>query len=210
MKLYFFPVAPNPTRVRLYLAEKRLAGCPIELDEVVVSPIEGEQKSPEHLARNPFGALPVLELDDGGTLIESLSIIEYLEDLHPEPSLYGRDLRARAFARQLERITDLGVLIPIGGVVHATNSPLGRPPIPEVAQYFREKLMPRLDYLEGLLEDGRSFLAGADPTVADCTLAAALQFGRFRELTFIDDHPGLTRWDERYREREPATSVLIC
>ena len=66
MKLYVFPVAPNPTRVRLYLAEKREAGGAIELEEARVSLPRSEQKSPEHLARNPFGRLPVLEHAGGG------------------------------------------------------------------------------------------------------------------------------------------------
>ena len=61
MKFYFFPVAPNPTKVRLYLAEKKEAGCAIDLEPVVVNLREGEQKSEEHLRRDPLGRLPVLE-----------------------------------------------------------------------------------------------------------------------------------------------------
>lgn len=209
MKLYTFMVAPNPTKVRLYLAEKRAAGADIELEEVTVSLMEGEQKQPEHQARNPFGKLPVLELDDGKFLHESLAIIEYLEELHPEPSLYGPDPEARALGRQLERIADLGVLMPIARVVHTTNSPLGLRPNPQVADFNRAMLPANLDYLEGLLADGRPFLAGDSVTVADCTLAAGLQFGRFRELTFLDDHPSIAAWDARFRGRETARSVLV-
>ena len=65
MKFYFFPVAPNPTKVRLYLAEKKEAGCAIDLEPVVVNLREGEQKSEEHLRRDPLGRLPVLETDEG-------------------------------------------------------------------------------------------------------------------------------------------------
>lgn len=204
-----FPFAPNPTKVRLYLAEKRAAGCDIELQEVVVSLIEGEQKQPAFLARNPFGVLPVLEMDNGEHLIESLAIIEYLEELSPEPSMYGTDPESRAIGRQIERIADLGVLLSIGAVVHATHSPLGRPSNPAVATHFRDKLTPKLDYLEDLLSDGRPFLAGVAPTVGDCTLAAALQFGRFREMDFISSHPAITGWDEAYRDRDVAKSVLL-
>ena len=78
MKLYVFMMAPNPTRVRLVVAEKRAAGAAIDLPEVMVNLIEGEQRKPEHLARNPMGKLPVLELDDGRFLTESGAIIEYL------------------------------------------------------------------------------------------------------------------------------------
>ena len=208
MKLFSFPFAPNPTRVELYLAEKRAAGCEIEVEIVTVNLLKGEQKQPAHLARNPFGILPVLEMDNGDHLIESLSIIDYLEDLHPLPSLYGVDPESRAMGRQLERITDLGVLIPIGNIVHATNSPLDIPPNPDLASAYRARLLPYLDYLNTLLDDGRPFLAGNRVTVADCTLAAALQFGRFRELDFITDYPELQNWDAAYRKRETATPIL--
>lgn len=209
MKLYTFPVAPNPTKVRLYLAEKKALGGPIPLEEVTVNLIEKQQRTPSHRARNPFGTLPVLELDSGRYLIESLVIIDHLEALYPKPSMFGEDLEARSFARQIERIADIGVLIPIGQIVHATDSPVGYPANPAVADYFRKRLPKSLDYLEGLLADGRPFLAGERVTVGDCTLAAALQFGRFRKLSFLEEYPGLSVWDAHYRARETAASVLV-
>lgn len=69
--------------------------------------------------------------------------------------------------------------------------------------------LPALDYLERLLDSGGSFLAGSQVAVGDCTLAEALQFGRFRELDFLVDHPALSRWDAEYRARPAATSVLV-
>ena len=209
MKLYVFPVAPNPTRVRLYLAEKREAGRPIELEEVRVSLPRSEQKSPEHLARNPFGRLPVLELDDGSFLTESLAIIEYLEELHPEPPLIGRDPVERARVRELERICELGVLLPIAQIVHATRSPLGLPARPEVASHFREALPRVLELLDAKLANGRPFLAGAGPSIADFTLAAALQFGRFGGVEIDAPFERLARWDLAYRDRPAARSVLV-
>ena len=76
MKLYIFQIAPNPTKVRLYLAEKTAAGAAIDLPQVTVNLVKGEQKKPEILALNPFGRLPILELDDGSALTESLAITE--------------------------------------------------------------------------------------------------------------------------------------
>lgn len=209
MKLYVFPVAPNPTKVRLYLAEKAALGFRIPLEEVTVDLLARQQRSPEHLARNPFGTLPVLELDSGRHLIESLVIIDHLEALHPSPAMFGDDPEIRSYARQIERIADLGVLLPIGSIVHATDSPVGYPPDPAVAEHQRKRLPPKLRHLEDLLADGRPFLAGDRPTVGDCTLAAALQFGRFRKLDFLDGFPGLSAWDARYRARETARSVLV-
>jgi glutathione S-transferase len=209
MKLFTFPVAPNPTKVRLYLAEKAAAGGRIPLEQVTVSLIERAQRSAEHRARNPFGTLPVLETDSGAFLIESLVIIDYLEELFPEPSMFGADPETRALARQIERIADIGVLIPIARIVHATDSPVGYPANPAVADYYRERLPEKLAYLEGCLADGRPYLAGSAPTVGDCTLAAALQFGRFRKLEFLAEFPRLAAWDGRYRGRETARAVLL-
>ena len=208
MKLYIFPVAPNPTKVRLYLAEKAAGGEEIDVEQISMNLPNGEQKSPEHLARNPFGKLPVLELDDGTNLIESLAIIEYLEERFPEPPLIGRDVQERARVRELERVADLGVLIPVGRIVHATISPLGLPPVPDVAKQFREILPEGLEFLDAALSDGRPFLAGKNPTVADCTLGAALQFARFGKVEIDPKFTNLARWDAAYRERSVATSVL--
>ncbi|UCE87834.1 MAG: glutathione S-transferase family protein, partial [Deltaproteobacteria bacterium] len=182
MKLYVFPVAPNPTKVRLYLAEKAAGGAKIQIREVMVNLREGEQNRPEHRSRNPFGRLPVLELDDGTHLIESLAIIEYLEELHPEPPMIGSDPIERARVRELERIAELGVLFPVAHIVHATNSPLGLPPVPEIAHFFRGRLPDALRFLDERLADGRPFLAGERPSLADCTLQAAFQFARFGKV----------------------------
>lgn len=209
MKLYSFPVAPNPTKVRLYLAEKAAAGTSIPLEEVSVNLVEREQRTSEHRSRNPFGLLPVLETDSGAHLIESLVIIDYLEDLFPVPPMFGSDPESRAYARQVERIADLGVLVPLGSLVHATDSPVGYPANPPVAEYFRARLPGALAYLEALFDDGRAFLAGDRVTVGDCTLAAALQFGRFRKIDPLGDFTGLRAWDARYRARETARSVLV-
>ncbi|MEN8183707.1 MAG: glutathione S-transferase family protein [Myxococcota bacterium] len=209
MKLYMFPVAPNPTRVRLYLAEKAEAGCPVELDEVLVNLPAGEQKRPEHLARNSFGALPVLELEDGTHLSESLAIIEYLEELHPDPPMIGATPLERARVRELERIAEIGVLHRVAGIVHAVRSPLGWAPNPGAASHFQDRLPAALEVLDGALADGRPFVAGARPTVADCTLQAALQFARFGEVEIDAGLEHLARWDREYRERPPARAVLI-
>ncbi|MBW2667392.1 MAG: glutathione S-transferase family protein [Deltaproteobacteria bacterium] len=208
MILHFFPVAPNPTKVRLYIAEKEADGATLGIDESLVNLQSGDQKSPEHLARNPLGKLPALELDDGSCVIESLAIIEFLEELHPEPAMIGRNPRERARVRELERICDLGVLVPIARTVHATRSPLGLPPSPEIAENAREALKRPLQLLDDCLADGRSFVAGSQPTIADCTLAAALQFGRFGEVALDPSLENLHAWDRRFRERPSARAVL--
>jgi glutathione S-transferase len=208
MKLYFFPVAPNPTKVRLYLAEKRAAGADLAIEEQLVDLVKGEQRSAAHLQRNSRGALPVLELDDGSHLTESLAIIEYVEELMPRPSMLGATPLERARVREIERIVDLGVLIAAARVVHATRSPIGLPPSPEVASQSSEALSRTFAFLNEKLADGRPFLAGDAVSVADCTLAAGLQFGRFGGVALPTSFVHLSKWDARYRERPAAKAVL--
>jgi len=208
MKLYVFQIAPNPTKVRLYLAEKAAAGTVIDLPQVAVNLAKGEQKAPEIVALNPFGRLPILELDDGSALTESLTIIEYLEESHPEPPMIGRSPLERARVRELERIADLGVLLPVGCIIHATNSPLRLPPNPEVAAHCRKNLPEALQMLDARLSDGRPFVAGDRPTIADCTLAAAFQFARFGRVEIDPRFVHLAAWDARYRQRPAAKAVL--
>jgi glutathione S-transferase len=201
-------VAPNPTRLRLYLAEKALGGCPIELEFSSVDLPKGEQNSSEHLVRNPLGRLPVLELDDGSFLSESLAIIEYFEELYPEPPMIGRDPVERARVRELERIVELGVLYPTARIVHSTKSPLGLPANPEVAKHFRDALPAGLRVLDTRIGDS-PFVAGEAPSIADCTLAAALQFGRFGGVELDSAYSNLARWDSAYRARSVCKDIIV-
>lgn len=208
MKLFMVPLAPNPTKVMLYIAEREALGASFGIEQVVVNTLKGRHREPEHLARNPFGTLPVLELDDGSHLIESLVIMEFLEERFPEGALMDTDPLERARARDLERVVELRIAIPMGGYVHAKKSPLGLPPDPVLAQSIEHKLQAPLDYLESLLRDGRPLLMGDRPSIADCTLQAALQFLRFIEADLIGDRPHLRAWNERYRQRPAAKAVL--
>ena len=209
MKLYSFPVAPNPTRLRLYLAEKREAGAEFDVEEVSVNLREQEQRSPEHLKRNPLAKLPVLEIEDGVYLTESVAIIKYLEELVPEPPMIGNTPLTQARTRELDRIIEIGVLYPIGRIVHSTNSPLGLPPNPAVAEFFHEVLPPNLAIIEERLRDGRPLLMGDQPSIADCTLAAALQFGRMAKIEPGSGCENIARWDLAFRERISAKQVLV-
>lgn len=208
MKLYMVPLAPNPTKVMLYIAERAEMGTEMDIEQIVVNTVKGRHREPEHLARNPFGTVPVLELDDGSYLVESLAIIEYLEDRFPFSALLGEDAELRGRARDVERIIDLRIAGPMGSYGHAKNSPLGRPPDPELAQRMEDSVQVPLDYLESLLADGRPLLMGERVSIADCTLQASLQFLRYVEADLFGDRPLLRAWDERYRARPAAQKVL--
>jgi glutathione S-transferase len=200
MKIYYFPIAPNPTRVMVYLREKNIA-----LEEVLVDLRQGEQLSAEHLARNPAGTLPVLELDSGEYIAESLPIMEYLEELHPTPAMIGSDPLSRLRTRAFERQVETGILNPMARFVHASNSPLGLPPKPEVAAIEWERVEKALGRLEQKISDG-PFLAGETPTIADCTLFAALQFGEAFGAEIPKVHTGIHRWYAMFRERPSTVS----
>jgi glutathione S-transferase len=208
VKLYMVPLAPNPTKVMLYVAERSELGTEMCIEQIVVNTVKRRNREPEHLARNPFGTVPVLELDDGTYIIESLAIIEYLEDKFPDRSLLGDTPEVRGHARDLERVVDLRVAIPMGSYGHAKRSPLGLPPDPELANRIEAGLQPPLDYLEALLGDGRPLLTGNRVSIADCTLQASLQFMRYVEADLFGDRPRLRAWDERYRARPAARQVL--
>ena len=209
MKLYLLPGAPNPTKVALYVAEKEGLGVNMGLATEVLNPFKGEQNSPEHLSRNPFGSLPTLQLEDGRFIFESLAIIEYLEEKFPTPSLWGDTPEARAVARNIERIADVRILNPSAGYVHVVNSPLGIEPNELIANYLQPSFQRGLGFFDTLLSDGRPLLTGERISVADCTLQAALQFMRFRELEDLAGYPNVANWSAGYRERPAAKSVLI-
>ena len=84
MKLYDLPASPNTRRVRIFIAEKNL-----EIEMIPIDMMSGENKTEEYLAKNPLGRMPVLELDDGTCIAESIAICRYLENEFPDPPLFG-------------------------------------------------------------------------------------------------------------------------
>ena len=208
MKLYMVPLAPNPTKVMLYIAEREELGTDMGIEQVIVNTVKGRHKEPEHLARNPFGTVPAFELDDGRFIVESLAIISYLEDKFPEGALLAGTPEDKAIARDIERVVDLRIARAMGGFAHATNSPLGRAPDPELAATLLQDLQTPLNYLEDLLGDGRPLLTGDGVSIADFTLQASLQFARFVDADVMGERPLLRAWDERYRARSAAQKIL--
>lgn len=208
MKLYMVPLAPNPTKVMLYIAEREELGAQMGIEQIVVNTVKGRHREPAHLARNPFGTVPTLELDDGSFIVESLAIIHYLEAKFPEGALLDGTPEERGHAINVERIVDLRLAGPIGIYGHATNSPLGHPADPEKAAKMEARMQAPLDYLESLLSDGRPLFMGDRVSVADCTLQASLQFIRYVEADVFGDRPLLRKWDETYRARPAAQAVL--
>jgi glutathione S-transferase len=116
MKVYDFAGATNPKKLRVYLSEK---GLDVPFESVDI--LSGQNRTPEFLKKNPLGGLPVLELDDGSHLSESLAIMEYFEELHPTPSMLGKTPLERARVREAERICEIGVLSQVGAIFQNTH-----------------------------------------------------------------------------------------
>lgn len=200
MLLYHDPRAPNPRRVRIFLAEKGLA---YETIEVLIA--TAENRAPRYLVKNPLGLLPVLELDDGRVLRESMAICRYLEELHPEPNLLGRDAWERATIEQWNRHAELEVLFPIGQTFRNTHAFWkGRiRQAPEFGAIMKELVGDRMAWLDGELGQ-RPYLAGDRFTVADITLLCALDFGKISDIRIGDAHPNLRRWHAEVSARPSA------
>ena len=200
MKLHDFVGAPNPKKVRVYLAEKGLA-----IPQQQVNIATGENRAPEFLKKNPLGGLPVLELDDGSHLTESLAIIEYLEELHPSPPMIGTTPLERARVREVERICELGVLNAVATIFQNTHPFMaGRvKQSADAADAARARLANTLRVLDTALA-GRRFVAGDRPTIADCTLLAALEFAEFAGAPLDPAYTNVGRWYTAFKERPSA------
>jgi len=200
MKLYDFVGAPNPKRVRVYLAEK---GLKVPTEQVNI--LSGDNRKPEFLKKNPMGGLPVLELDDGTHLPESLAIMEYFEDLNPTPPMIGTTPAERARVRSLERIAELSILGRVAQVFQNSHPFFaGRiKQSPDAAENGRNGLKGALRILDGIVGKG-PFVAGARPSIADCTLYAAFDFAQFAGVPIDPECANLQKWYATFKERPSA------
>ena len=204
MRLFLANMAPYPRRVALYLNEKRIV---IDRQEVDLHGMEN--RSPAFLAKNPAGKVPVLELDSGGYLPESGAIIEYLEELYPAPPMIGHTAEERAQVRATDRIASEVFTILSQILMHTSPVALRIHPgfvqLPDVGVALQPMLDQLLDQLEQRMGD-QKFLAGATPTIADCTLFAlmeAIYAGFGYELPKRCGR--LRAWYDRFRSRPSVT-----
>ena len=200
MKLYDARTAPNPRRVRIFLAEKGIS-VPIEQVDIV----SAQNRSPEFRARNAMGTLPVLELDDGTTIAESVAISRYFEELQPDPPLMGTDAKDRAAIEMWQRRMEFELFLPITQVFRNGHAFFkGRiPQVPEYGEVCRKHAEQRLEWLDGVLAD-RPFVAGERYTIADITALCAIDFGRVSNIRVTPEQPNLARWHAAVSSRPSA------
>lgn len=207
MKLYNeHDPAPNPRRVRIFMKEK---GIDIPLVHTPIT--KRAHKSPEHLARNPLGQLPVLELDDGTCISESVSICRYLEDLHPEPNLFGRDAKERATVDMWIRRIEFRLMTPVGQIwvhTHPFTAAVATATMGKQFTDYGEANRKIVDSACRLFDKelgNRQFFAGDRYTMADIVAQSTFDFARFIGVDMPEDATQLRAWYHRVSARPSAT-----
>lgn len=199
MKLYIAPYAPNPRRVMMFLAEKGVS----DIEIVTLNLQEGEHRTDAFKKKSPLSQIPTLELDDGRTLTESRAICSYIEALHPEPNLMGRDAFERAFVEMWDRRMELLFSMPLMMWVRHGNPVLAaveRDQNAEVASYNQGQAMRMAKWLDSELAT-RPWIAGERFTIADITACCGVDFAKMNRWRPGDDLPNLKRWREAFAAR---------
>ena len=205
MKLYDFELAPNAQRVRVFLAEK---GLEVPTEQLNVR--DDDQFVEPFTSMNPFHCVPFLELDDGKVIAESMSICRYLEELHPEPPLFGRTAEERAVIDMWLRRFELDAFIPMlhavrnhvpmfaGRVVPGTRTDLPQLPVmvtrgKEMMEVFLARVEPHMAQNE--------FIAGPDFTIADITGYFTVRMTNALEMDLTTYYPAVTAWFAKVSQR---------
>ncbi len=200
MILHDLSAGMHPRRVRIFMAEK---GLSIERREVDAA--GGANTTPEFLRLNPLGKLPVLELDDGSAIAESLAICRYLEALHPQPPLMGQTPQVSAQIEMWTLRMDHELSQPIAlAFVHSSDFYRGRvEQVPEVAGWARNRALQTMAWLDGELAE-RSHIAGDDYTLADIVAQCACVLGKAVGLRIPPEMTNLSRWFAQVSARPTA------
>ena len=201
MKLYDMQMAPNPRRVRVFLAEK---GIDIELVQVAIA--KGEHKSDDYIGKiNRMGQIPTLELDDGSHISESMAICRYFEEIQPDPPLFGRDAKEKAAVEMWSRRVELNVMGCVSAGFRHTSDFFKEleDQVPAWGELNKGKAPERFVWLNDVLAE-REFIAGDNYSVADITALIAVDFARVIGLKVSDDWPNLARWHAAMSARPSA------
>ncbi|KQW72012.1 glutathione S-transferase [Phenylobacterium sp. Root77] len=203
MKLYGAPMpAPNPRRVRIFLAEKG-----IDLAETPVNMMKREHKSSDFRAKNSMGQLPTLELDDGTCISETVAICRYFEETNPETPLFGRTAVEKALIDQWIRRVEFAVMMPVGNFwrhAHPYTAAL-LTQFKDFGESNKETYQGAQKYLDRELA-GREFLVGDTYTMADICLLSTVDFAEWIGLPVEDEFENLKAWRERVKARPSATA----
>ncbi len=202
MRLFDGGRAPNPRRVRVFLAEKG-----VEVPLVPVDMGAMGHKSDEIAGRNPLRRLPVLELDDGTVITESVAICRYFEELHPDPALFGKGALGRARVEEWQRRMELNFLFTVAHAFRHTHPAMKEWEVPQVEDWGVANRSKALEFLALLDRElaGRQFAAGDEYSIADNTGMIAVDFMKPAKITLPDEFGNVRRW---YAELAARPSAL--
>ncbi len=205
MKLYDTPLAPNPRRVRWFMAEKGIEDIEIHTFNL----IKGEHREAAYVEKAGLPLVPALELDDGTTIAESVAICRYLESRYPEPNLFGRDAEEVAVIEMWMRRAELMVAHPMMLGVRHTHPALAalEQQVPAVGEWSRDSALRALKFFDRRLE-GRDWIAADRITIADIVAFIGLDFGRLIKLAPPPELKNVCRWADVMRARPAAKAGM--
>jgi glutathione S-transferase len=201
MKLYDSKMAPNPRRTRIFLAEK---GVSVPTEQVDMMKLE--HKTPEYTAINPLQRMPVLVLDDGTVIAESLAICRYFDALHPEPPLFGVGAKEIALVEMWSRRVENNFFATVAAVfrhLHPAMKELEVPQVPAWAEANKPRVTQFLELLDTELGK-HEFIAGDRFTVADITALCTVDFMKPTRLTVPEGAANVKRWHAAVSARPSA------
>lgn len=196
-------MGPNPHVVRMFIAEK---GIEVPTEEIDI--MAGVNREADYMAKNPAGGAPCLELDDGSYLSEITAICEYLDEKFPDNSLIGNTPEERAETRMWTRRVDLYVNEPLAnGFRFSEGLAMFKDrmtTLPEAGEGLKALAQEKITWLDGLISDGRTFIAGDRLTLADILLYCFLAFGTQVGQALNEGNANIMAWYERMAARASA------
>ena len=201
MKIIETRVAPNPRRVRIFLHEKKIS-MPFEEFELKVDNI----RSDEFAKANPMRQVPILVLDDGTCISETIAICRYFEELTPEPALFGRTALEKARIEMWNRRVELGLFYAVAQAFRHLHPAMVEREVPQVTEWGeanKQKAVARLGVIDEQLR-GSEFVAGPEFSVADITALVAVDFMAAARIEVPDELTGVKRWHGEVSGRESA------
>ncbi|MBS0334906.1 MAG: glutathione S-transferase [Proteobacteria bacterium] len=205
MKLYDTPLAPNPRRVRWFMAEKGID----DIEVVTFNLMKGEHRAPDYVAKAGLPVVPSLELDDGTTIAESVAICRFLESRYPEPNLFGRDPVEVAQIEMWTRRAELMVAHPMMIGVRHTHPAMGalEQQNTAVGEYNRDASLKALKFFNRRLE-GRDWIAADRITIADIVAFIGVDFGRMIKVRPPEELGNVVRWHAAMSARPAAKAGM--
>jgi len=201
MNLYGAPMpAPNPRRVRIFLAEKG-----IDLPETPIDMMKREHKSDAHKARNSLGQVPTLELDDGTCISETVAICRYFDEVQPDPPLFGKTPKEKALVDMWVRRVEFMAMNPVGNFwrhAHPRTAAL-LTQFKDFGESNKATYQGAQKWLDREL-DGKPFVAGDTYTMADICLLSTVDFAGWIGLPLEPEFANLKAWHDRVSERPSA------